>query len=173
MFHEAQLAEKIMALVQEAAKPRPQPKVPSYQSLVDADFICRKLDVSSRTLRRYITAELFPEPTHFKTEGRGRPEYRWKRAVALEAIKRLIENPVRANCARIVERPTQPKPRVETREPNAADVLLTAAEVCDRLNVSRAWLASKVGRAVVGDGIKLGGARRYKSSVIAKIIAGA
>ncbi|AND90511.1 hypothetical protein [Bradyrhizobium diazoefficiens] len=42
----------------------------------------------------------------------------------------------------------------------SGEAALTVEEVCTTLRVSRAWLYSKAGRAVVGDGFKLGGSAR-------------
>jgi hypothetical protein len=53
----------------------------------------------------------------------------------------------------------------------SGEAALTVEEVCTALRVSRAWLYSKAGRAVVGDGFKLGGSRRYRASVIAAVLA--
>jgi hypothetical protein len=47
---------------------------------------------------------------------------------------------------------------------------LTVEETCKALKVSRAWLYSPAGRAVVGSGFKLGGSRRYRASVIARLL---
>lgn len=54
----------------------------------------------------------------------------------------------------------------------AGETALTVEEVCTALRVSRAWLYSPAGRAVVGDGFKIGGSRRYRSSVVASVLAG-
>jgi len=61
---------------------------------------------------------------------------------------------------------------VDKRSPAAlaGETALTVEEVCTALRVSRAWLYSAAGRAVVGNGFKLGGARRYRSSVIAAVL---
>jgi hypothetical protein len=53
----------------------------------------------------------------------------------------------------------------------AGEVALTPEEVCTTLRCSRSWLYSPAGRAVVGDGFKIGGSRRYRSSIIAAVLA--
>lgn len=62
---------------------------------------------------------------------------------------------------------------VDKRSPAAlaGEAALTIDEVCTALRVSRAWLYSPAGRAVVGSGFKLGGSRRYRSSTIAAVLA--
>jgi hypothetical protein len=50
------------------------------------------------------------------------------------------------------------------------EAALTVNEVCRLLHVSKAWLYSPAGKAAVGAGFKLGGSRRYRSSVIATVL---
>jgi hypothetical protein len=71
-------------------------------------------------------------------------------------------------------KPTFSERHVDRRSPAAlaGAAALTVEEVCTALRVSRAWLYSPAGRAVVGDGFKLGGSRRYRSSVIAAVLTG-
>lgn len=52
----------------------------------------------------------------------------------------------------------------------SGETALTVEEVCTVLRVSRAWLYSPAGKAVVGEGFKLGGSRRYRSSEIAAVL---
>jgi hypothetical protein len=52
----------------------------------------------------------------------------------------------------------------------AGETALTVEEVCTALRVSRAWLYSPAGKAAVGEGFKLGGSRRYRSSVISAVL---
>jgi hypothetical protein len=69
-------------------------------------------------------------------------------------------------------RPTFSERHVDKRSPAALDgeTALTVEEVCTALRVSRTWLYSPAGRAVVGTGFKIGGSRRYRSSVIAAVL---
>lgn len=52
------------------------------------------------------------------------------------------------------------------------DAALTVDQVCEVLQVSKAWLYSPAGKAAVGPGFKLGGSRRYRASVIAAVLGG-
>ena len=71
-------------------------------------------------------------------------------------------------------RPSFSERHVDKRSPAAlaGETALTVEEVCTALRVSRAWLYSPSGRAVVGEGFKLGGSRRYRSSRIAAVLEG-
>jgi hypothetical protein len=70
-------------------------------------------------------------------------------------------------------RPSFSERHVDKRSPAAlsGETALTVEEVCIALRVSRAWVYSPAGRAVLGNGFKLGGSRRYRSSVIAAVLA--
>lgn len=50
------------------------------------------------------------------------------------------------------------------------DAALTVDQVCEVLQVSKAWLYSPAGKSAVGSGFKLGGSRRYRASVIAAVL---
>jgi hypothetical protein len=69
-------------------------------------------------------------------------------------------------------RPSFSERHVDKRSPAAlsGETALTVEEVCTALRVSRAWLYSPSGRAVVGEGFKLGGSRRYRASTIASVL---
>lgn len=70
------------------------------------------------------------------------------------------------------QRPSFSERHVDKRSPAAlsGETALTVEEVCTALRVSRAWLYSASGRAAVGEGFRLGGSRRYRSSVIAAVL---
>lgn len=54
--------------------------------------------------------------------------------------------------------------------PNGRNGALTPKEVCALLKCSKSWLYSAAGRAVVGDGFKLGRSRRYAYSTILAVL---